>query len=101
MHKTIMIALALTLTGPAVAGETRSRSVTTADLDLSTRDGVARLDRRLAAAARDVCHRPGAGLSNRPAEARCRAEALAAVADRRGQLIAVAQGNREVLALAR
>jgi UrcA family protein len=100
MHKMFMIALVLAIPGTATAGAPRSKAVTTADLDLSTRDGVARLDRRLAAAARDVCRRPGADLSNRTAEARCQAEALADVAARRGQLIAAAQGNREVLALA-
>lgn len=65
-------ALALATTASAAETEQRTGRVVYADLDLSTAEGVAELDRRIASAAREVCeaNRQTTGTRMRSREAR-------------------------------
>ena len=75
-----LMPLALGAAVPAIGAEplpVATRNVVTADLDLSTGQGRAALDRRLARAAADVCGRAAdIDLDGRNAVRDCRTEAL-------------------------
>lgn len=97
---TLAMATASTAAAPAlsVPGEVSAR-VSVADLDLTTRAGVAELDRRIHRAAARICiaNRPRTPIEMR-AEARCRMEAIAGAAQQRERAIAAARAERMELA---
>jgi UrcA family protein len=96
----IALAAALTI-APSVTQQSEHRaSIAHADLDLSTRDGRARLDRRIGRAARELCGTWSAvDLAGRTKVMTCRNAAIAQAADQRDRLtgaartIEVAQGR--------
>lgn len=81
MTKLFLIPLALGAAMPALAAEplpVESRTVITADLDLTTANGREALDRRLVRAAADVCGAAAqVDLDGRNAVRACRVEVLA------------------------
>lgn len=93
---------AIALTGlqtAAFAGEPmvpngRSITVETADLNLGSPEGQARLDRRIGVAARRVCQRAGArSLSDLTKTRACEEAALASAQPQRDELVAAAEAR--------
>lgn len=79
------------LIAPSAFAEPTSRTVRVADLRLDTAAGVARLDRRLHFAAREVCAAPAAyERSQRRLVAACVADTLAATRLQREAILAAA-----------
>ena len=77
------------LTAPTAYAHNASRTVEVSDLRLDTAQGVARLDRRVHLAAREVCAAPAAyDRSQRRAVAECVAETVSATAPQRSALLA-------------
>ena len=86
--------LAFTATPALAEPVTATSSVQTADLDLSTAEGQRALDRRLAAAVREVC---GIGsdvdVAGKNDIRRCRVDTLASLAGERDRRVARASGE--------
>ena len=97
----LVIAAALALPLPALAG-TGERRVQHEDLDLTSAEGQAALDRRIASAARSVCWEvtPMRTFSA-VHRGRCAADVLLSVADQRDAAIAAATTKRGVVIIAR
>ncbi len=90
-------AAALLAAMPALAqSETASANVYLHDIDLTSTDGQARLDRRINAAARAVCASGLRGLAARRAEDPCIAAALLDVAPRAERAVALARIGRRM-----
>lgn len=109
MKTIITIAAPLLLAGaaalnatPALAqGSARAAIVQTADLDLSSSQGRAALERRLVQAARQVCGTPSPADLRGPALAEaCRADVLAQAIARRESLYAAAAAGRPLRLIA-
>lgn len=81
---------------PPVQAQSASRTVSYADLDLSTPDGVAALDSRIASAIKAVCDSGDPTLRAKLAERGCRA---AAVRDVEGPRAMAITGSGQVLVL--
>lgn len=94
--------LAATLSVPASASgppnaEQQSQTIGFADLDLTTPQGVATLDRRIANAVRSVCGwEDSRDLPAQSAVRECRAKAFADVADEREAVILAAQRGQSI-----
>lgn len=94
--KTILVAAALAAvwSGAPASAQTSSRAVTVRDLDLGRPADIARLDRRLAAAAKAVCAEPGAATYGNYAAAKsCERATRRAVIARRNAIVSAAQGT--------
>ena len=92
---------ALVVATSPVAAEPRANSYTVAvsyaDLDLNSRGGIARLDRRIRAAVETACGTTSDfDVRGKNAVQRCHAETLAAVAAQRDQAIRTAQRASQV-----
>ena len=108
-NKTVSaVAAALLATGtvalstPALAAELDqdSVSVRVGDLDLGTARGAARLDRRIRAAAREICgHVPTQDLAMQAMVESCQAQVVAGAAAEKRNIIASASGRGEPLVL--
>ena len=86
---------------PAVA-ESNGRTVSYADLDLTSPAGVAMLDRRIRGAIRQVCGRAfPRDLQSQIQVERCRAETLADVQAQRNDALAESQNHRVQLSARR
>ena len=106
MKNTALFALAM-ITSAAVIAPTAGQAaepvtltsvVQTADLNLASAEGRRELDRRIVRAARDVCGTASdVDLEGKNAARHCRAETIAAAADQREQLLAVARTGAPIL----
>ena len=86
--------LALILAAAPAAAEPSAATVRTADLDLSTPAGIARLDRRIERAIDLLCGTAFPTDLDAQAEiGRCRAETMKSVSSRRAMLVARAGGS--------
>lgn len=99
MIRALVLALAAMAAFPVAAEEInlRSERVRVADLDLSSAEGVAALDRRLSRAALRACEKSGLTTvwDNRMAYD-CQARTLARVADQRDSVIAAARAGSQM-----
>ena len=107
-NKTVSaVAAALLATGtvalstPAFAAELEDKvSVKVGDLDLGTAKGAARLDRRIRAAAREICgHVPHQDLAMQALVESCQAQVVAGVAAEARSVVTAANGRGEPLVL--
>jgi UrcA family protein len=76
MTKFFVLALLAAASVPATAANTSAVAVQTSDLNLANPAGVATLDRRLTAAASQVCSGSDGSLTQNRAAAACRADVL-------------------------
>ena len=98
MIKSLALFALVLASAPALA-QPPSATVRTADLDLATPTGVARLDRRIDHAVEEICGTAvAADLDGLAAIGRCRAETMKSVSGRRAMLIAHA-GRPAAIAL--
>lgn len=99
MIRILAIVAAAAAAFPVAAGEIplRSERVRVADLDLSTPQGVAALDRRLARAAFRACEQSGlTTVWDNRVSYDCQARTLARVAEQRDAVIAAARSSDRV-----
>ncbi len=83
----------LLLATPAVAQDSASRSVDTADLNLATEAGRAQLDLRIRKAANQVCDNGSAGLSMQMAYQTCRSDVIASASKQVERLASLKNGR--------
>ncbi|HEX8442298.1 MAG TPA: UrcA family protein [Allosphingosinicella sp.] len=98
---TALAGAALLAATPAVAQNTASLSVDTADLNLATEAGRAKLDRRLRKAANQVCDMGTTGLPMQIAFQVCRDDVLASAGQQVQQLAANKTGRIQLARNAR
>lgn len=102
MTKFFVLALLAAASVPATAATTSTVAVQTSDLNLAIPAGVATLDRRLAAAANQVCPASDTrSLAQNRASAACRAEALAKAQPVRNARVAAYQTTTVALVTTR
>jgi UrcA family protein len=87
--------IGFTLT-PAAHAQSVSRTVSYGDLNLSHTDGIERLDRRIAKAAKAVCDNGDKTLRAQLAASKCRDDAISGAVEARSMAIA---GSGQVLVL--
>ena len=96
MIKSLALFALVLASAPALA-QPPSATVRTADLDLATPSGVARLDRRIDRAVEEICGTAvAADLDGLAAIGRCRAATMKSVSGQRAMLIAHAGGSRTI-----
>lgn len=105
MLKSVLCA-ALLIAGTATAAAAEDadlpiRHVQTADLNLASAHGVARLDRRIAAAITDICGPTGRELDQVSEQQACRAHAWASVVGQKSALLAASRVDRTTRVAAR
>ena len=91
---TVAAVLGLALTPSAAMAESRSVTVPTHDLDLSTKAGQAALDSRVATAVRQICNSSERGMVARKAEEACAANVRRDIAPQIDVAIADARQTR-------
>lgn len=95
---TALSAIALSLTVPAVAQETRQERVAYSDLDLTSEAGQATLAKRIHAAVKRVCRSDGTSVTDALDRNRCKRASLANANLRMDVAIAKARGSNTAIA---